>query len=376
MPFSSAINWRISITQNWWLVSLYLCSSDVGEAEQRTGSRNKKTRKLVGASADSKRKKKDTQLEQDAEQGQLQEDLSPIPESEIVSHPTGTYIEDRGVRCQHTQRHLANLTKNAQRISSECGWSVSIVAFPPESATKRAAPLELLFPDKNGRQPPTNSKRVISAETPKPSLVERGTQFYQSLTGIYEKILTPTKTRESLVQDMLMEDSYISPLGTSVLSLQVHDIQDALDILPVPNIVIDGPEEAEDQPQASGSMHFTTPYNHSTVYETPISQGFCVLDQTTNTSIGPVDTDSIVDQSNSRRGEKRKRDDLSYVTPTKTAVTTTTTTGVVTCQSMQTLTVPDRVLDSLGHPPFEPRFIFAHKSLQLGKKQWNITNVV
>jgi hypothetical protein len=97
MPFSSAINWRISITQNWWLVSLYLCSSDVGEAEQRTGSRNKKTRKLVGASADSKRKKKDTQLEQDAEQGQLQEDLSPIPESEIVSHPTGTYIENRGV---------------------------------------------------------------------------------------------------------------------------------------------------------------------------------------------------------------------------------------------------------------------------------------
>ena len=128
-----------------------------------------------------------------------------------------------------------------------------------------------------------------------------------------------------------MEDSYISPLGTAVLSLQVHDIQDALDILPMPNIVI--------------------------------------IDQTTDTSIGPdTELDSIVDQSISRRGDKRKRDDLSYLTPTKTAVTTTTTTGVVTCQSMQTLTVPDRVLDSLDHPPFEPRFIFARKSLDLGKK--------
>ena len=81
-----------------------------------------------------------------------------------------------------------------------------------------------------------------------------------------------------------------------------------------------------------------------------------------------TDLDSIVDQSISRRGDKRKRDDLSYLTPTKTAVTTTTTTGVVTCQSMQTLTVPDRVLDSLDHPPFEPRFMFARKSLDLGKK--------
>ena len=128
--------------------------------------------------------------------------------------------------------HRVNIIANVSKLSTDCGWSVSVVAHPPETLTKKCKPLVLIFKDKNGRDPPANPNLKSAEVSEKPILIDRGLQFYREVLDNFEKILTPTKVRTSVSRDTLEVSSYISPTGTTVLSLTMDDLQNTLTTLP------------------------------------------------------------------------------------------------------------------------------------------------
>ena len=289
---------------------------------RQDGSRNKTTTKLRGAAAKSKKRKRDGTEEDETRN--------------VESFPTGQYIDDRNTRGQHVRRHKHNLTEQAKRLSAECGWSISIVATPPESATKTAQSLEISLPDKNGRNPPP-PKNMTPFSKP-PLLIERGTQFYSAITGNHQAILTPSKSREMSLREVFSDDSYISPLSNSVLAVNVADLQATLSVMPDPVLV-------------PTTITNTTTID-STVYKP--TQTFCppFVDNSDTPSLPSPPYQS---QTNG-----------VHLTPTKSSLTSTTT-GMINSHNLETLTVPDKVIRDINQPsPVKSGFIFARKSLPPG----------
>ena len=175
-------------------------------------------------------------------------------ETEMMSLPAGVLIEKSNIRAQHAARHRANLLKNATRLSTDCGWAVSIVAVPPENITNKSKSLEIAFKDKNGRDPPANTKLNKVLVTEKPVHIDRGIQFYREISDDFEKTLTPTKVRTSTSRNALDESSYISPMGTTVLNLNIGDLQNSLSSLPTGNI-----EEMDENYTATNPVSIANP---------------------------------------------------------------------------------------------------------------------
>ena len=288
---------------------------------ERDGSRNKITKELRGAAKISKK---------DKNRG---EDQEGIVEKSL---PTGQYIEDRNTRGQHVKRHKEKLIENAKRLSVECGWSVSVVAYPPVSVTKSANPLEISLADKNGRNPPPPKNSTPVSEPP--LLIERGTQFYSAVTGNHESVLTPSKNRERVLRGIFEDESYVSPISNSVLDVSVADLQNTLATMSQP--VID-----------------TIPIPSTDSAVTRPTQPFCTPFVVTNS-----DTDSLPPVSPQNQ---------SYAvvvthTPTKSPLTGTTT-GLVNTQCLETLVVPDRVTMGINRSSsLNPGLVYARKS-QPGK---------
>ena len=287
---------------------------------ERDGSRYKISKQLRGAAKNSKKNKKG---------GEGQEDIGD------ESFTTGQYIENRNTRSQHVRRHKEKLLENARRLSVECGWSVSVVAYPPVTTLKSADPLEISLADKNGRKPPpSKSSKPISEP---PLLIERGTQFYSAVTGNHESVLTPSKDRERAVRGLFEDESYVSPISNSVLDISVADLQNTLATMPQP--VID-----------------TIPPTDSAV--TRSTQSFCPPFVVTNS-----DTVSLPPES----PQNQRFADVVTLTPTKSPLTGTTT-GLVNTQCLETLVVPDRITMGINRTSsLNPGLVFARKSQPPGK---------
>ena len=236
-------------------------------------------------------------------------------------------------------------------------------------------------------------------------MIERGTQFYKSVSTNFERKLTPSKTRANAVREMFSADSYISPLSTSVLSVRISEMESALRDLPEPHLDISDDVdtmimtyEPQRTPPVTGG--FITPFNSnkSPVYD--ITEHCAPQNDppqstapefTATQSIAPEGTNpqstapqgvapectapqSAAPECNAPQSaalqytppgytsEENRGYDMSSITPSKSSMTATTTTTSPSI-SLMTGVVPDTVTG-------EPGLFFARKSLVLGIKHF------